>query len=94
MANRADLVLEEDTNYVGGVYESDWFDSGSTDYVRVVSEGGNGTLLEESNNQTDIISSRSATDGASLALTARYFRATSVGGTTAAYSIAIRAIGF
>jgi hypothetical protein len=94
MASRADLVLEEDTNYVGGAYESDWFDSGGIDYVRVASEGGNGTLLEESNNQTDILTSRSATDGVPLVLTARYFRATSTGGTTAAFSIAIRAIGF
>lgn len=92
MALRADLVIEEDTAFVGGNYTSAWIDSGGIDAVRVIHDGGNNAVVEESTNQSDIVNSIAVTNGSTLHLTARYFRVTATGGTTAPYHIAVRAL--
>lgn len=92
MALRADLVIEFDGVFVAGAYASDWVDSGGIGAVSVVHSGGNNADIEESNNQSDIVNAYTVTNGDTVPLTARYFRATASGGATAPYHIAVRAV--
>lgn len=95
MAKRADLLAEIDTTLDGsGDYTGEWLDSAGVNLARVLyAAAGTQALVQESSDQTNVLSTPVPTGYGEVPLTARYFRLAVDGGTAnAAFRAMIRAV--
>jgi hypothetical protein len=96
MAQRADLLAEIDTTLDGsGDYTGDWIDSSEIYSVRVLYSGvGTQALIQESANQTNVLSTSLPVGFGEVPITARYFRfAVDGGSANATLRATVRTVG-
>lgn len=83
MAKRADLLAEVDTTLDGsGDYTGEWLDSAGVDTIRVLHLiAGTQAIIQESSDQSSVLSTPVPSGYGEVPLTARYFRLAVDGGT-------------